>query len=146
MLNDPPDVGGRIPTYNAERCTADRQNNPRMLACGLWAAGVRVFDIRDILHPKEIAYYKPPAPRTAFLPGSGSWAPGRDSTFDKVAGYMRFHERAHAKEHANEHAKKERGRDLELWFVSDGNGFQILRFTDNFKARHKDLFEDDSDE
>ncbi|TMH95118.1 MAG: hypothetical protein E6H44_02190 [Betaproteobacteria bacterium] len=37
-------------------------------------------------------------------------------------------------------------RKLQLWTVSDGNGFQALRFTDNFKARHKDLFEDDSDE
>jgi hypothetical protein len=142
MLNDPPDTGGEIPTYSPERCTADRQTNPTMLACGLWAAGVRVFDIRDILHPKEIAYYKPPAPRTAFLPASGSWQAGRDSTFDKVAGYMRFHEVVDAKEHANEHARQMHGRELELWFVSDGNGFQILRFTDNFKARHKHLFED----
>ena len=37
-------------------------------------------------------------------------------------------------------------RKLQLWTVSDGNGFQALRFTDNFKARHKDLFEDDSNE
>jgi hypothetical protein len=103
---------------------------------------VRVFDIRDILHPKEIAYFKPPAPRTAFLPASGSWAQGRDSTFDKVAGYMRFREVRHANQHANAHANANHGRDLELWFVSDGNGFQVLRFTDRFKALHKDLFED----
>src|SRR5437763_1790628 len=76
IVNDPLDVGGTYPTYSPERCTADRQQNPTMIACGLWAAGVRVFDVRDILHPKEIAYYKPPAPGTTFLPGSGSWAPG----------------------------------------------------------------------
>jgi len=103
---------------------------------------VRVFDIRDILHPKEIAYYKPPAPRTAFLPASGSWAPGIDSTFDKVAGYMRFHEVPQANQHANEHANATHRRELELWFVSDANGFQVLRFTDRFKALHRDLFED----
>jgi hypothetical protein len=142
MLNDPPDVGGEIPTYSPERCTADRQTNPTMLACGLWAAGVRVFDIRDILHPKEIAYYKPPAPGTAFLPSSGTWAPGIDSTFDKVAGYMSFHEVPRANGHANEHGNARSARDVELWFVSDGNGFQVLRFTDRFKALHKDLFED----
>jgi hypothetical protein len=34
------------------------------------------------------------------------------------------------------------GPELELWTVSDGNGFQILRFTHNFKAQHKDLFQD----
>ncbi len=143
ILNDPPDTGSAIPTYSPERCTADRQTNPTMLACGLWAAGVRVFDIRDILHPKEIAYYKPPAPRTAFLPGSGSWAPGRDSTFDKVAGYMRFHKVVPA----NKNASEMHGRQLELWFVSDGNGFQIVRFT---KPIHellgKDKGKDDDDD
>jgi hypothetical protein len=132
MLNDPPDVGAGIPTYNAERCTADRQQNPTMLACGMWAAGVRVFDVRDILHPKEIAYYKPPAPRTAFLPGSGSWAPGVDRTVDKVAGYMRFKKVP---------ANNEHGRELQLWFVSDGQGFQILRFSNQFQAAQKELFQ-----
>jgi len=132
LLNDPPDVGGAIPTYSPERCTADRQQNPTMVACGLWAAGVRVFDVRDILHPKEIAYYKPPAPGTTFLPGSGSWAPGRNSTFDKVAGYMLFKKVP---------ANNSHGRELQLWFGSDGNGFQILRFTNQFQAEQKELFQ-----
>ena len=34
------------------------------------------------------------------------------------------------------------GTELQLWTVSDGNGFQILRFTDSFKEHKKDLFED----
>ena len=55
---------------------------------------------------------------------------------------MRFREVRHANQHANEHANATHGRDLELWFVSDGNGFQVLRFTDRFKALHKDLFEE----
>ncbi len=35
--------------------------------------------------------------------------------------------------------------NLELWVVGADNGFQILRFTDNFKARHEDLFDDSGD-
>jgi len=127
MLNDPPDPGGGvIPNYSAERCTVDRQNNPTIAACGWVNAGLRVFDIRDPYNPKEIAYWKPPATRTAFLPGSGSWAQGFDLTVDKTAGYMHIHRR---------------GRDLEIWTVSDGNGFQIVRFTDHFKAVYKDVFD-----
>jgi hypothetical protein len=29
---------------------------------------------------------------------------------------------------------------MQIWFVSDGNGFQVVRFTDAFMALHKDLF------
>jgi len=115
LVNDPPDAGGGTPGYNVERCVVDADNNPTMLACAFQHAGLRVFDIRDLYHPKEIAYYKPPAPRRALLPGSSGWAPTRDVTVDRIAGYPRFHKTA--------------PDQLELWVVSEGNGFQIVRFT-----------------
>lgn len=127
QLNEPPDPGAGVPEYNTERCTANRPQNATMLACGMWAAGVRVFDIRDPYHPREIAYYKPPAVRTEVRPSSGSWAPGVDRTVDKVASYARW---------------RKVGRQWELWTVSDGNGFQILRFEDHFKAHHRSLLKD----
>jgi hypothetical protein len=130
LLNDPPEVGGGIPGYHQERCVADRANNPTMLACAFQHAGLRVFDVRDLSRPKEIAYYKPPAMRTAFLPGSASWGPGVDRTMDRIAGYPRF-----VKVPANE----KHGRELHIWFVSADNGFQVLRFTNEFMAREKSL-------
>jgi hypothetical protein len=137
LLNEPPEAGGGgLLNYSAERCNVDRANNPTMIACGYVHGGLRVFDIRDPYRPKEIAYYKPPAVRTAFLPGSGTWAPGVDRTVDRIAGFPRF-----VKVPANE----KHGRELHIWFVSDGNGFQIVRFKDTFKAHHSELFED-SDE
>jgi len=33
------------------------------------------------------------------------------------------------------------GNDWELWFVSDGNGFQIVRFTNSFMAHNRSLFQ-----
>jgi hypothetical protein len=49
---------------------------------------------------------------------------------DRLAGYPRF-----VKVPANE----EHGRELHLWIVSNDNGFQVLRFTDDFMEREKSL-------
>jgi hypothetical protein len=120
-----------------------------MLACTFHNAGLRVFDIRDLRHPREIAYYKPPAPRTAVLPGSGSWSTGVDATFDRIAGYPRFFKMEASRgqergEHREHGGAGKRESDLQIWTVSDGGGFQVLRFTDDFKEQNHDLF-DDSD-
>jgi hypothetical protein len=150
MLNDPPEVGGAIPGYNEERCVTDRPNNPTMLACAFQMAGLRVFDIRDLSHPKEIAYWKPGGVRTQFLPGSTLWNPTADRTMDRVAGYPRFFVRnpGNGKAKGNGNGNGEgngKGAELELWTVGADNGFQILRFEDHFKGGNKDLFDDSGD-
>jgi hypothetical protein len=38
----------------------DRFDNPRLLSCGNFDAGVRVYDIRNPWRPKEIAYFDTP--------------------------------------------------------------------------------------
>jgi LVIVD repeat len=130
QVNEPNDPPGTVPgtnlppesgttNYSEERCVADSPLNATMLACSFQNAGLRVFDIRDPYRPREIAYYKPPAVRTQARPGSGSWAPGVDRTVDKIAGWVRW---------------RTVGRQRELWFSSDGNGFQIVRFTRRFKS------------
>jgi hypothetical protein len=119
-----PPASGSI-NYSEERCVANDPMNATMLACSFQNAGLRVFDVRDPFHPKEIAYYKPPAVRTAFRPSSGSWVPGADRTVDKVASWARW---------------RKVGNDWELWFVSDGNGFQIVRFTNWFMTHNRSLF------
>jgi hypothetical protein len=134
FINEPPETGGGgLLDYSVERCVADRPNNATMLACTYRHAGLRVFDIRDLDRPKEIAYYKAPAMRTAFLPGSGSWAPGVDRTVDRIAGYPRW---------------VKHGRELHLWIVNEDNGFQIVRFTKSMrellgKGKGKDDDDDD---
>jgi hypothetical protein len=47
-------------------CNVDRLDDPRLLTCGEWDAGVRVFDIRNPWRPKEVAYFDTP---TANVPG-----------------------------------------------------------------------------
>jgi len=125
FLNEPPEVGGGNLDYSTERCAIDRPRNPTMAACGSRGTGTRVYDIRDPLHPAEIAYWKGPAPRTAFLPGSGSWSPNVDRTVEKQAGLARF---------VKVPAADGRGHDMHLWIVGDAGGFQVLRFSRKFLA------------
>jgi hypothetical protein len=47
-------------------CNVDRLQDPRVLACGNWDAGLRVYDIRDPRQPRELAYFDTPS---ANLPG-----------------------------------------------------------------------------
>ncbi|WP_202819156.1 LVIVD repeat-containing protein [Actinosynnema sp. ALI-1.44] len=46
--------------YEAHYCSLDRQTDPTALACGWTQSGVRVFDVRDLNRPREIAYFNPP--------------------------------------------------------------------------------------
>ncbi len=112
--------------YEAHYCSADRKTDPRLLACGYFQSGIRVFDVRDPLRPKEVAYFNPPAQvgRTAQLLGS---------------------------EHANGvAARKSQDPNLlntdwctsppafvgtdQLWVSCQDNGFLALRFTHSGSA------------
>src|SRR5205823_5941112 len=83
LAETPPDPPGTAPgtnlpaisgttNYSQETCVADNPKNAKMLACSFQNAQLRVFDIRDLSHPKEIAYWKAGAVRTRVLPASGS--------------------------------------------------------------------------
>jgi hypothetical protein len=113
--------------YGSLACDPDRDENPKLLACGYIEGGLRVFDIRDPAHPREIAYYKPPALRTEGRPGS----PFSTSMFSGTA-----------KIHTTDPVILPRFRKNgeEIWFISSDNGFQVVHFTDRFKGSHPDLF------
>ncbi|MFN2523484.1 MAG: LVIVD repeat-containing protein [Mycobacteriales bacterium] len=48
--------------YNAHYCNLPRRDDPQIVACSFLVSGLRVFDIRDPLKPREIAYYVAPVP------------------------------------------------------------------------------------
>jgi hypothetical protein len=51
--------------YAAHYCNIPTRVDPKVVACSFIASGLRVFDISDLVHPKEIAYYvAPPKPRS----------------------------------------------------------------------------------
>ena len=43
--------------YNYHYCNIDKADNPNLLACSAFEQGLRLFDIRDVSRPKEIAYF-----------------------------------------------------------------------------------------
>jgi hypothetical protein len=53
-------ANGNIFGVGTHYCNVDRRDDPRLLACGLWTAGVRVYDIRNPWRPKELAYFNVP--------------------------------------------------------------------------------------
>jgi hypothetical protein len=77
-----PDVAGLASfTYGSHYCSVDNKKHATTLVCGYFNSGVRVFDIRDPVRPKEIAYYNPPSVLTP-SPGAnhttrvGGWVAG----------------------------------------------------------------------
>ncbi len=56
------DPGATSPVqgYAAHYCNVPTRVNPKVVACSFIVSGLRVFDISDLVHPKEIAYYVAP--------------------------------------------------------------------------------------
>ena len=86
-------------TYQGHYCSVPKREDPGIVACSYFWQGIRVFDIRDPHHPKEIAYFIPPLDEDD---------DGRAHTSSQI----RFVE--------------ERG---EMWFTNQTTGFHVVRFT-----------------
>ncbi len=59
QMNDP---GAKVPVqgYTAHYCSVPYRDNPRIVACSMNLSGLRVFDISDLEHPREVAYFNRP--------------------------------------------------------------------------------------
>src|SRR5204863_3557814 len=56
--------GGAPQGYSAHYCNMPTRVDPKVVACSFIVSGLRVFDITDLVHPKEIGYFvAPPQPR-----------------------------------------------------------------------------------
>ena len=67
-------------TYGAHYCSVDNKKNATTLACAYFNSGIRVFDIRNPVRVKEIAYFNPPGTTTPSLGSNhnrtGGWVAG----------------------------------------------------------------------
>ncbi len=57
---DPSFVPSPALDYGAHYCAIPREVNPDIVACTFLNSGLRIFNIQDPLHPREVAYYISP--------------------------------------------------------------------------------------
>ena len=120
-VHDPKNCGSVVPdltglsifTYGSHYCSVDNRDNATTLACGYFNSGIRVFDIRDPLRPKEIAYYNPAGTTT---PSTGS---NHTLGNNWVAGGPDWCS-------AQVHLDRPTGT---LWTTCQDNGVLVLKFT-----------------
>ena len=55
-----PGTSSPVQGYASHYCAVPRRADPGIVACSFILSGLRVFDIHDPLHPKEIAYFNAP--------------------------------------------------------------------------------------
>jgi hypothetical protein len=117
-VNDPKNCRTILPdlvglsgfTYGSHYCSVDNRHDATTLACSYLESGIRVFDIRDPRHPKEIAYFVPPSITTP--------SPGSQSTRGVVNGRP---------DHCSAQIRLD-ARLKSLFTTCQDNGFLVLTF------------------
>jgi hypothetical protein len=89
--------------YAAHYCNIPTRTNPRIVACSFIASGLRVFDISDLQHPKEIGYYVAPS-----TPATENGYDGSNYAMSQPAFAPARHE---------------------IWYSDGASGFNVLRVT-----------------
>jgi hypothetical protein len=92
--------------YAGHYCSLPTQTDPTIVACSMILSGLRVFDIRDVQHPKEVAYFNAPVlPRNPPVPTPESNYAMSAPAFDP--------------------AKKE------IWYTDTYSGFYVVKVTND---------------
>lgn len=94
--------------YNFHYCTIDRKVDPRLAVCAAIESGLRVFDVRRLRAPREIAYFSPGGDGR---PAPASWG-GTTSAF--TTAQPRFNP-----------------GDGTIWFTDQDAGFHVLKLSNS---------------
>ena len=107
-------VGPDNAVYSIHYSGVDDPDDTTKLFYTYYTGGLRVFDVRDPAHPREIAYYHPPPPQTTVHRPSSGGAAGDSHTpgWDSATSDVRYIPNRR-----------------QLWFVSVAGGFQVLQLT-----------------
>lgn len=97
--------------YQAHYCSLPSRVDPYIVACTFIMSGLRVFDIRNLAHPKEIAYFNKP-----LMPGAHPFYPSKVGSFAMSAP-----------------AYDEKTGDI--WYTDGNSGFYVVRLTETAGAK-----------
>jgi hypothetical protein len=90
--------------YAAHYCNIPTRVNPKLVACSFIVSGLRLFDISDLLHPREIGYYVAP---------TQARAENGEQSSDFAMSQPAFVPERH-----------------EVWFTDGTSGFYVLKVAD----------------
>jgi len=90
--NDPGATSG-TQGYAAHYCAVPRQNDPGIVACSMILSGLRVFNIRDPYHPREVAYFNMPPSGGSHAMSAPAFDPARGDIWytDGASGFWAVH-------------------------------------------------------
>ena len=80
-ISGDPSASSPIGGYSAHYCNVPQRDDPGIVACSMILSGLRVFDIRDVHNPREIAYFNAPV-NPGIITGD---APGTNSAMSAPA-------------------------------------------------------------
>jgi hypothetical protein len=103
LHSDPSPLGNVSNGYAAHYCGVPTRTDPPIVACSFLNSGLRVFDIRDVAHPRETAYFVSP-PKEGAAPGQDG-----DNAFSQPAFDVARHD---------------------LWYTDATSGFYVLHLDD----------------
>ncbi|HWJ81599.1 MAG TPA: hypothetical protein VNS55_05110 [Nocardioides sp.] len=89
VLSDP-GASSPVQGYAAHYCSVPRQVDPQIAACSMIASGLRLFDISDVEHPREVGYYNLPAPGGGWAMSQPAWDPAHHAIWytDAANGFF----------------------------------------------------------
>ena len=99
QVNDP-GATFQVQGYGGHYCAVPSRTEPGVAACSFIMSGLRMFDIRDPYHPREIAYAnfptnptKPGELASSFAMSAPAFAPGRGEVWyaDGNSGFYNLH-------------------------------------------------------
>ena len=97
-----PGAGNFVGGYAGHYCNVPRRTDPGIVACSMILSGLRVFDIRDPAHPREVAYFNRPPPRGTAPMFDGAWAMSSPAFVPERK---------------------------EIWYTDGNSGFYVVRLT-----------------